>query len=66
MKILAVIVGEMPDKCADCKLNQYDVFGKKRFCPAHEDWAYVDGGLEFPEWCPLKTAAQYEREVGRE
>ncbi len=69
MKVLAVIVGEedMPKSCAGCDRRKFSMFSENNWC----DINYRRISKEIirerkkPRWCPLKTAAQYEREVGK-
>ncbi|MEA4811179.1 MAG: hypothetical protein VB108_01260 [Anaerolineaceae bacterium] len=55
MKILRVIVDEVPDCCAACKLSLsfLTLRGKSYSCKLDASTEYMSGGFDRPVWCPL-------------
>ena len=63
MKVLKVIVDEMPESCAKCSYHSWQSFYAEYYCLMLEKRLGVElKPLMFsrPDWCPLITKVDYD------
>lgn len=57
----AVIVVDMPNKCAECELHDKDMLGI--YCTVCSEKDYIKLYKGIPSWCPLKPIPQKKEVV---
>ena len=55
MKILKVVVDELPEECGDCQFFSYERYSLIRFACSASNFRPITVDCGRPDWCPLES-----------
>ena len=58
MKVISVIVDEVPESCNECMYQYYGAYGGDMYCCVAGKG--LNAGTSCPDWCPLVTESDYK------